>query len=205
MKTLSNLKKAGRLRQLTSLEPVTMNATRWSSKFTMVERFFRLEEFIKTMDDIDLNVLLPSGKDYEELKQIRIQMEDFENVTRHLQDPKITVLDSRLIFDEVINDYPSMAHYLAEDSQIVKNLEFITGVCKVLGNNQDSLTDEEKNYLAQFSSDEETVAIVGKDRESIVQRALKRRRTESNSYKDLAFITPTSNVCERLFSAARFQ
>ena len=84
MKTLSNLKKAGRLRQLTSLEPVTMNATRWSSKFTMVERFFRLEESIKTMDDIDLNVLLPSGKDYEELKQIRIQMEDFETVTRHL-------------------------------------------------------------------------------------------------------------------------
>jgi hypothetical protein len=38
MKSLKNLKMAGKLRQHTDLEPVTMNVTRWSSKFSMVER-----------------------------------------------------------------------------------------------------------------------------------------------------------------------
>jgi hypothetical protein len=32
---LSNLKRAGKLRQFTDLEPVIMNATRWSSKHAM--------------------------------------------------------------------------------------------------------------------------------------------------------------------------
>jgi len=36
---LSSLKRAGRLRQLTPLEPVTANVTRWSSKHKMIERY----------------------------------------------------------------------------------------------------------------------------------------------------------------------
>jgi hypothetical protein len=44
MQLLSNLKMAGKLRRLTHLEPIKMNSTRWSSKYNMVERYFRLEE-----------------------------------------------------------------------------------------------------------------------------------------------------------------
>jgi hypothetical protein len=36
---LSSLKRAGKLRRLTPLEPVPMNMTRWSSKYAMLERY----------------------------------------------------------------------------------------------------------------------------------------------------------------------
>jgi hypothetical protein len=43
MKTLSNIKQAGKLRKKTDLEPVKRNVTRWSSTYEMVKRFFEIK------------------------------------------------------------------------------------------------------------------------------------------------------------------
>ena len=61
MKTLSNIKKAGKLRLKTHLEPVTNNVTRWSSTFSMVERFYQLREHLD-QSDVDLlqHISLPT-------------------------------------------------------------------------------------------------------------------------------------------------
>jgi ribosomal protein S30 len=50
MNTLRSVKKAGKLRMNTPLEPVTRNVTRWSSTYSMVERFFRLKEHLIDLD-----------------------------------------------------------------------------------------------------------------------------------------------------------
>jgi hypothetical protein len=134
---LSNLKKAGRLRQFTHLEPVSMNKTRWSSKYKMMERYFRLEEYIKKMDDDELNLLIPSGRDLSDLKCIKKELAEFNQITLKLQDPDISILDVRLIFDEVIKTHPSMAHHLAKDASIVKHPKFESAICKILSKKQD--------------------------------------------------------------------
>lgn len=204
MGLLSNLKKAGKLRQFTDLEPVIMNATRWSSKHDMIERYFRLEEYIKEMDDNDLDILVPSGRELADLKKIQTQLDDFNMITLKLQDPSISLLEVRLIFDEVVASYPSMKFHLAEDARIVKHPSFETGVCKVLSKQHDILSDQERRVLAPFIVQREEIVEV--ENETILQRALKRKRTNSDEvekYWDLTFIPPTSNVCERLFSAAR--
>jgi hypothetical protein len=60
MKTLSNIKQAGKLRKKTDLEPVKRNVTRWSSTYEMVKRFFEIKPFIDD-EDPDLACNLPSG------------------------------------------------------------------------------------------------------------------------------------------------
>jgi hypothetical protein len=203
MLLLSNLKKAGKFRKLTNLEPVIMNQTRWSSKHAMVERYLRLEETIKEMDDIDLNVLLPSGREVSELKMLRQHLCEFNIITKQLQDPSISLLDVRLIFDEVIGSYPEMEFYLAKDAKIVKHPSFESAICKVISNQQSLLDFEERRYLLPFVRLEEVETV---EDQNIVQRALKRKRTNDvdlAKYGDLTYIPPTSDVCERLFSAAR--
>jgi hypothetical protein len=204
MALLSNLKKAGKLRQFTELEPVTMNATRWSSKYAMIERYFRLEEYIKLMNDVELDILLPSGRELAELKAIQNQLGDFNLITLKLQDPSISLLDVRLIFDEVISCYPSMEFHLAKDARIVKHPSFESAICKVLSQQQNLFSDEERRAASPFVLQREDIVEVGS--QTILERALKRRRAhndEGEKYSDLTFIPPTSNVCERLFSAAR--
>jgi hypothetical protein len=148
MVLLSTLKKAGRrLIQLIDLEPVTMNRTRWSSKHDMLERFFRLEEYIKEMDDYDLNVPLPSGRELAELKIVREHLCDFNLITKKLQDPSISLLDVRVIFDEVISSYPSMNCYLAKDADIVINPFFESAICKLLLNQHSLLSCEERSAV----------------------------------------------------------
>jgi len=119
MKTLSNIKKAGKLRLKTNLEPVTKNVTRWSSTYSMVERFFQLKTHL---DETDLDLLqhIPSGPRLVKLESLRKDLKTFEKVTKRLQLADLSLLDVRLLFDEVIKSYPSMSSKLGTDASIVK-------------------------------------------------------------------------------------
>ena len=201
---LSSLKRAGKLRRLTPLEPVLMNVTRWSSKYAMLERYFRLEGFLKELDDLAVNILMPSGRELNQLKMVQKQLVDFNLITLKLQDPSITLLDVRLIFDEVILSYPEMEHYLAKDARIVKNPIFESAICKVLSKKPNLLSTDEGAAVSSFVIQRDEIVEV--PHQTIIQRDLKRQRVDSEEvekYCDLTCVPPTSNVCERLFSAAR--
>jgi hypothetical protein len=138
------------------------------------------------------------------LKKIQNHLVDFNLITLKLQDSSLSLVEVRLLFDEVITSYPSMAFHLAENASIVKHPSFESAVCKVLSQQQDLLSEEERITIAPFIIQREEVVEV--ENQTIIQRALKRRRNisdEGEKYSDLTFIPPTSNVCERLFSAAR--
>ena len=203
MINLTNLKRAGRLRQFTDFQPIVMNTTRWSSKHAMLEKFFRLEGFIKEMRDHELDQLVPSGRDLANLKELGTQRQDFEIVTKQLQDPSISLQDVRLIFDEVNSWYPSMKNQLAKDAVIVKHPAFESGICKVLSKEESILNNDEMILLKRFEITEGDSIEV--ENETLIQRAMKRKRTDGGSkYSDLTCIPPTSNVCERSFSSARY-
>ena len=207
MHSLCSLKRAGKLRQLTHLEPIVMNVTRWSSKFTMIKRFFELEENIKEMRDPARNRLMPSGFDVEALKRLQKDMKKLDKVTVKLQNSSITLLEVRDLFDETIKRFPSMGFYLAPNANIVKNSKFENAICKLLTNSTSDLNLIEATLLAPFLNNNLVPAVQTAISESdndddIIEAAKKRRKVESR-YRDLAYIPPTSNVCERLFSAAR--
>jgi len=164
----------------------------WSSKYAMIERYFRLEEYIKEMNNVELDILIPSARELAGLKTIQNQLGDFNLITLKLQDPSISLLDVRLIFDEVISCYPSMEFHLAKDARIVKHPSFESAICKVLSQQQNLFSDEERRAASPFVLQREDIVEVGS--QTILERALKRRRThndEGEKYYDLTFIPTT--------------
>lgn len=203
MKSLSNIKKAGKLRLKTDLEPVTKNVTRWSSTYSMVERFFQLKQHLD-QTDIDLLQHIPSGPQVVQLESLRKDLKTFEKVTKRLQLADISLLDVRLLFDEVIKSYPSMSSRLETDASIVRYPYFESGICKVIDGQEENLCLEESELLRPFLLEIIDLSESNTETEDLVQRALKKRKTKTTLYKDLSFIPPTSNVVERCFSAARY-
>jgi hypothetical protein len=51
MVSLRTIKKAGKLRKATNLEPIKRNVTRWSSTYSMLKRFFELKPFLDETDE----------------------------------------------------------------------------------------------------------------------------------------------------------
>ena len=203
MKKLSCHKMAGKLRQKIHLESVTRNKTRWSSTYEMITRFYRLKDAIIDLKDDSLSECTPDGRDLLKLDKILGHLQEFQEVTKELQKENITMADVRLIFDEVCAQYPSMSDQLSKDAYIVKFKDFENAVVKVLSGYSNLLTHSEKACLDPFVVLEDEVVVVSEG-DSLVCRALKRKKVETGVYHDLSYIPPTSNVVERCFSMARY-
>ncbi|KAG2876519.1 hypothetical protein PC118_g21587 [Phytophthora cactorum] len=78
MKFLRGTNQAAKLRQRTPLRPVTRQATRWSSTFAMVERYFKLKPFLDAVDD-ELAVYMPSPLEDKRLCGALDELKDFES------------------------------------------------------------------------------------------------------------------------------
>ena len=133
-------------------------------------------------------------------------MEEFEKITKQLQNSDTTLSDVRAIFDAAIEQYPSMDFYLEADAHIVHSPSFESGIVKLLDDEVDQLTEMERNSVECFrcSNDVDNIVAID-DNLSLVQKALKnkRRKVSHAEYSSLTFVPPTSNVVERLFSNAR--
>ena len=77
---------------------------------------------------------------------------------------------------------------------------------KVMLNTISDFNAGETAILEPFRKENDQVVQINDSDESeedITVRAEKRRKVDLNRYNDLTYIPPTSNVCERSFSAAR--
>ncbi|EGZ22721.1 hypothetical protein PHYSODRAFT_490851, partial [Phytophthora sojae] len=94
----------------TPLAAVLRQNTRWSSTFSLLKRYFRLRPFILA-DDEELSDFLPSRSAHRKLETLLASLRDVESVSKHLQDG-LTLLDARVLFDELLESHPSFAKYL---------------------------------------------------------------------------------------------
>lgn len=99
MSNLKNVKVAGRLRQHTTLEPITLNRTRWSSTYCMLKRYFEIRPFIDDLEEI-ITATIPRHSEDRALKEImESHLTYFEQVTKYLQKEDTTLIDVRDIFE----------------------------------------------------------------------------------------------------------
>ncbi|KAG3013494.1 hypothetical protein PC121_g9457 [Phytophthora cactorum] len=208
MRKQRTLNQAAKLRVKTPLVSVLRQDTRWSSTFSMLDRYFRLREFLSA-DDEDIADLLPSRSVHRKLEDLLSKLRFVESISKKLQSDGLTLLDARYLFDGLLEQRPSFSNYLSLYADIVHSPTFEAAVVKVPAGDSALLTAEEAEELEPFkvaaesSISTETVSSTAK--EGFADRILKRRKVaaEPSTYKLLSAIPPTSNVVERLFSVAR--
>lgn len=122
----------------------------------------------------------------------------------------------RALFDKLILQHPESAEKLSPTAEIIHSPAFETAVCKVQSLDERSLTVNEKKAIRRFLiEDDDTVenSDDGEPNEDIVTdwaqdaiddtEARKRQRMFMSKYRSMKHISPTSNVCERIFSRAK--
>ncbi|ETV84120.1 hypothetical protein H257_03430 [Aphanomyces astaci] len=150
----------------------------------MVQRYVGIRTFIALIDDdVDLDELRLSTREDREVDMLLAQLENFDTVTLALQRDTMSLSDVRILFDTVMEDYPQVVHYLSPSATIVQQPNFENGCLRVAP----------------------LEAVVAEKHETYAERALKRQRRvpSEDKFLDCRFIIPTSNICERFFSATK--
>ncbi|KAG3135536.1 hypothetical protein PI126_g18210 [Phytophthora idaei] len=157
---------------------------RWSSTFSMLERYFRLREFISA-DEEDIGDFLPSRATHRKLATLLASLRDVESVSKRLQADGLTLLDARDLFDALVEIRSAFANYLAPDADIIHSVAFEEATVKVLAGQAAMLTEEEATALEPFKRVPTNVAAVAPSsspKEAFADRVLKRRKLLSNGY-----------------------
>ena len=200
---MMTLKKSGALRRKTNLRPVMRNDTRWSSTFMMVELYILLKDFLD-VNDPELIPLLLSPSDNATVLSLLKDLENFESVSKEFQKEDISYLKIRLLFDSLVEDYPTLDNNLSPNGQIVHSTVFEKSLSKYMQNR--NLDEKETAVLEKHlvkNSIKELEAPMGS---SFVEEvyAKKLRNIEAGPFGNLSWIAPTCNRAERLFSIAKY-
>lgn len=132
------LKNAARLREVTHLGAMLPNETRWNGKFDMVERYFKLEDFFRTITELDDH--LPSPSNRRALEKAMQDFKNFSSISTCLQKEGLLLNDARQILDHVCEDYPEMSNYLSSSARIVHCKPFEDAMVKIMGGNENNLS-----------------------------------------------------------------
>jgi hypothetical protein len=111
----------------------------------------------------------------------------------------------------VLYDYPAMGKYLAADSRIVKCPSFESAVAKIVGGNEENLSEFEKSAVRHLLKPIVVIESAQATQTSsyanklLIRQAIVHKMASSNSsYINLRFIAPTSVLVESFFSVAGF-
>ncbi|OWZ19062.1 hypothetical protein PHMEG_0006747 [Phytophthora megakarya] len=195
------------LKKHTVLEPIKRNVTRWSSTFTMVQRYIRIRAEIKKVEAVE--ELIPTGGKHRKLLALFEHLKKFQSITLQLQRDDTDMAEVRLMFDALITEYPVMGEHLKQSAKIVHTPAFESGVAKVITGAV--LSSPETAALKRF----ESPPPAGKKRKQreeedyaslLLQGKGKKRKQspDAPTYAPLVkMIPPTSNHVERLFSQCK--
>ena len=213
MSELKTQKNSALLRPKTPLTPQRKNATRWSSTFTMLLRWTELRGPIGEVIGFPQEVieLIPNAAEHQSILALIEDLKKFESVSKHLQlggTERPCLGDARALFQALCSEFEPtvpLTHLRSAD-RIVHSPIFESAISKLQGGQESDLSTVEAdsvNIFLKLNSENDEA-----DRDlSFAQRHLneeaKRRRIVSDTYRSTIHVSPTSNSCERLFSAAR--
>lgn len=210
MKKAATLKVSARLRQLTKLAVVRENATRWSSTYEMINRYFKIQTQLSAL--VELLELLPTPIEVDTLSRGFRCLQNFQAITIMLQRDGIPFTEVRGIFNLLCVDFPEMSHHLGATSHLVVDPDFEAGIMRIgkgtplTATQQQAVTnlvklDQPVSISEEADSDDEDVSYAVR-----VAKRLKREEfatVKRDQFVNLDVIPGTSVNCERLFSLAK--
>ena len=214
MTKLRTLKLAAKLRNLSTLRPMTYNATRWGSSFAMISRYREHKVVIQTNFALEPMILEHKLSPQEDanIESIYQDLKSFNSVTLALQRDNLDLSSVRLLIDETMKKFKRLdphQKYLVKDASIVKSNHFENGVVKIIDGMEADLTMVEKLTCGKrkMKDDSEVVEMCDdRDTEDFASKILQKRakNTVDSDYCNLQFLKPSSNLLERFFSSAGF-
>jgi len=208
MKKLRTPIAAAKLRKLTYLKAKTLNATRWSSCSEMFKRYQELKEFIGKVEIEDIDDLILTTRENRKVDELCAKFQELESVTKYLQSNRCTISDCRLLFNGIIDMFPSTKERLSASADIVHDKDFERALSKIQEGKVNSLTRAERTAAKGLKLGNDDVIEVPQSPTSfsLAAHILKKARpiSTNSEYIDTRFIVPTSNMCERLFSKAGY-
>ncbi|OQR85775.1 hypothetical protein ACHHYP_11401 [Achlya hypogyna] len=206
MVKVSTIKLSASLRNLTNLCAVKANETRWTSRFTILKRYFRIKGELEKIDEIVH--LLPTASDNKVLRLAEPHFQQFFAVTVGLQKATHNILHSREDFDLIIQDYPCMGSRLGVNSPLTFGPVFEAAVIKILKGKEVEMTPEEQAKMSKYEVHSKSAVTIDDPSSDptryyeTLQSRKKQRLTKAN-YIDFGFLASTSNTAELLFSSCK--
>lgn len=118
-----SLKNMALLKNATKLNPVLYNATCWSGKFNMLDRFLRIRNDIidiSNNEESSGDIVINTSEAYERrVKQYRDNLQKFNQVTKLLQTHKYKLCECRMALDMLIEEATQQRHN--HDSKLFGN------------------------------------------------------------------------------------
>ncbi|KAF4132753.1 hypothetical protein GN958_ATG18051 [Phytophthora infestans] len=205
MGKLNMIKIRHHLREADVLMSVYRSATRWSSTFPMIDRYFRIYSKLDRIDD-QLVDFIPTPRENVRLKALYEDLKNLESVKKKLHLTPVSLLDVRALFDHVVKHYPGTELYLSPTASLVKFPDFENEVVKLMAGRENILTGGEQAAVVILLQTSDTVATgpqeEGEDAHQSFAEASLSQEEVTPSREDLTWIPPTSNDVERLFSRA---
>eukprot|EP00918_Siedleckia_nematoides_P024299 GHVU01052498.1.p1 GENE.GHVU01052498.1~~GHVU01052498.1.p1 ORF type:complete len:547 (+),score=58.57 GHVU01052498.1:299-1939(+) len=210
MTVMRTVKNRAQLRhQGQQLAPKAMNDTRWSTSYAMIKRYLEIRKDI-VYDNEELVECALSPQENAIVDSLYTRLRELHSVTVMLQKADLNVAEARELVDASVGLEESMKAYLAEDAAIVPDESFEKAIVKLLNQQEQQLTVEEKTLLAPFKRDapgnEASEKGNAKHKEPTFSEEIliqRRQRLEARaSYVDVKWIPATSNLCERANSIA---
>lgn len=178
------------LRPLTKLKPKIRNKTRWSSTFEMVTRYFRFKDDLilaKLEQDVaGIEDFMLSPNEERKLKDLQKLLDPLHQVTLQLQNPSMTFGQLRVLFDYVMQEYPTMNLYIASDSAIIHSPHFETALVKISSRQEHTLTQEERVCVEKLKRLNAPVVVIDvemdKSIDSFVKKAFETLKTQTYEF-----------------------
>lgn len=203
MQKLMTQKLGGRLRMWTSLKAEKRNATRWNSAIRMISKYLKLHETVK--ENFDLVTL--SNSQFSKVSFYFTELEKLFSVSLELQNQNTTIGESRILFNQVINEFKdyNFEKYLSLSANIVHSQIFESAIEKIQDGSEMRLSTAEKKLVQKLLKKKATPSEVQQSN-NFAKNALKKAKIDkgdSSNYLNTSFLRPTSNDCERLFSLGK--
>ena len=233
-KTMTSIKtkntNAALLRNITELRPVLDNKTRWSGKFSMVDRYCRIyDDILKASQEENASIDISRVASFTKARKVQLMLGEINEVTKALQESKLSLCQGRKFLEDLSrqvnrkkND-PMHALYQCKlklkKSAIVSELApdhlFESGVIKIQSGNWKQLTADEEEACSKLLKPEEDQAPITavqttgspvkmRDRIKRMKMDAEKRAEQSSPYHDLSFLFASAAEVERLWSKALY-
>lgn len=151
---------------------------------------------------------MPTALQLNSIRKHKSALEDFKSITLKLLNRETTFVDSHIIFQSIIIEFPhhDFNKYLGLNAKIIQSPLFESAIIKIQNNEENKLSIEEKLAVIRLKKTSVVDPNINNDELSFSERALKKNKLSSitsSEYVNTNFVIPTSNDVERLFSMSK--